>query len=83
MERRCESCHGYACHLNIHAHTFVQSVGVAADERRAAMKQVINPDANDKLTRAIKQLNAKIFSDERVDICMLPTADGITIAHKR
>ena len=47
------------------------------------MSQVINPDTNDKLTTAIKQLNAKIFVDERVDICMLPTADGITIAHKR
>ena len=44
---------------------------------------MINSDTNDKLTRAIKKLNAKIFVDERVDICMLPTADGITIAHKR
>ena len=39
------------------------------------MSQVINSDTNDKLTRAIKKLNA--------NICMLPTADGITIAHKR
>ena len=47
------------------------------------MTQVINPSSNDKLTKSIKQLNAKIHVDERVDICMLPTADGITIALKR
>ena len=47
------------------------------------MNQVINPASTDKLTRSIKQLNAKIHADERVDICMVPTADGITIALKR
>jgi len=45
--------------------------------------QVINPDATDKLTRSIRAINTKVYSDNRVDICMLPTADGITLAYKR
>ena len=33
--------------------------------------------------RAIKQLNEFIKNDPRVEICMLPIADGLTIAYKK
>ena len=33
--------------------------------------------------KAIKQLNEFIKSDPRVDICLLPMADGLTIAYKK
>ena len=33
--------------------------------------------------RAIKELNELIKNDPRVDICMLPIADGLTIAYKK
>mmetsp|Transcript_3136 Transcript_3136/g.9071 ORF Transcript_3136/g.9071 Transcript_3136/m.9071 type:complete len:80 (+) Transcript_3136:937-1176(+) len=34
-------------------------------------------------TVAIRTLNAKLFKDERVDVCMLRNSDGITVARKR
>eukprot|EP01080_Neovahlkampfia_damariscottae_P004171 gene4171-7481_t len=36
-------------------------------------------DDNDESTVAIRKLNEKISKDKRVDICMLPMADGITL----
>jgi predicted O-methyltransferase YrrM len=49
----------------------------------SSVPQVINPDATDKMTEAIRRFNAKVHADNRVDVCMLPTADGITVARKR
>lgn len=37
----------------------------------------------DKNTQAIRELNEKIFADERVTISMLPIGDGLTLARKR
>lgn len=37
----------------------------------------------DRDTRAIRAFNRKLHRDERVDISMLPVADGITLALKR
>lgn len=34
-------------------------------------------------TRALRALNTKIHADERVDVCMLPIGDGLTMARKR
>ncbi|MEW5879496.1 MAG: class I SAM-dependent methyltransferase [Pseudomonadota bacterium] len=34
-------------------------------------------------TRALQALNAKLHVDERVDLAMLPIADGLTLARKR
>lgn len=45
--------------------------------------RVIDPTANDADTQAIRALNQKIHSDERVDCCMVPIADGLTIVHRR
>lgn len=44
---------------------------------------VIDPDANDENTRAIKAFNDFVAADERVDVVMLPLADGLTLARKR
>lgn len=45
--------------------------------------QVANPDVEDESVRAIQRLNEKIHDDERVDLSMLPLADGVTLAMKR
>ena len=42
-----------------------------------------DPLAKDPNTRALRALNEKVHGDERVDICMLPVADGLTLARKR
>src|SRR5262249_42226818 len=44
---------------------------------------VVNPDANDDNTRAIKAFNDKVAADSRVDTVMLPISDGLTMCRKR
>jgi len=44
---------------------------------------VLDEDTDDDDTRAIQALNAKLSTDERVSLCLLPVADGVTLARKR
>ena len=43
---------------------------------------VIDPQSQDKDTRAIRAFNQQLAKDERVQISMLPIADGLTLAWK-
>jgi predicted O-methyltransferase YrrM len=45
--------------------------------------RVAKPAAEDPNTVAIRELNAKIAADERVDVALLPVADGLTLVHRR
>ena len=45
--------------------------------------RVIDPEVNDEDTVAIRQFNDKLHADERVDLSLLPLADGLTLARKR
>jgi len=45
--------------------------------------QVVDPAAQDPDTVAVRELNAALRDDERVDLAMLTMADGITLARKR
>jgi caffeoyl-CoA O-methyltransferase len=47
------------------------------------MGAVVNPEAQDESTVAIRALNDFLLTDERVDVVMLPVADGITLVRKR
>ena len=44
---------------------------------------VIDPDADDENTKAIKAFNDMVAADDRVDAVMLPLADGLTLVRKR
>ncbi|MTI11905.1 class I SAM-dependent methyltransferase [Sansalvadorimonas verongulae] len=44
---------------------------------------VLNADSQDEDTRVIRTLNQSLLSDERVDITLLPMADGVTLIRKR
>ena len=44
---------------------------------------VIDPKANDDNTQAIQAFNDFVAADDRVDVVMLPLADGLTLARKR
>jgi predicted O-methyltransferase YrrM len=44
---------------------------------------VADPRDNDASTKVIRALNAKVQADERVDMCLLPVGDGLTLARKR
>ncbi|RYP89020.1 SAM-dependent methyltransferase [Nocardioides guangzhouensis] len=45
--------------------------------------KVLQQDADDKDTRAIQALNAKLAQDDRITLCLLPIADGVTLARRR
>lgn len=45
--------------------------------------KVCDAENGDEDTKAIHSLNQKIYKDSRVDTCMLPFADGVTIVRKR
>ncbi|MDH2428417.1 class I SAM-dependent methyltransferase [Sphaerisporangium sp. TRM90804] len=45
--------------------------------------RVVDPEAQDADTVAIRELNAALREDERVDLAMLVVADGVTLARKR
>ncbi len=40
---------------------------------------VIDPEKKDPETEAIRQLNAKIAGDKRVDVCLMPISDGLSM----
>jgi caffeoyl-CoA O-methyltransferase len=44
---------------------------------------VIDPAAQDPATAAIRTLNEKVHHDDRVDLALLPVADGLTLVRKR
>ena len=44
--------------------------------------RVADPEDTDKRTVAIREFNEKLHQDERVDISLVPIADGLTLAMK-
>lgn len=44
---------------------------------------VLDEDSDDEDTVALRALNAKLATDERISLCLLPVADGVTLARKR
>ena len=44
---------------------------------------VVNPEAKDANTEAIRRFNDHVAADRRVDSVMLPISDGLTFARKR
>jgi predicted O-methyltransferase YrrM len=42
-----------------------------------------DPVVTDASTAAIRELNAKVFKDDRIDLCFLPFADGMTVCRKK
>ncbi len=57
--------------------------GVVALDNVLRNGRVLNPARDDEGTNAIVALNDKIYADERVDVAMVPIADGVTLARKR
>lgn len=45
--------------------------------------EVLDEDTEDEDTRAIQELNTKLAGDERITLCLLPVADGVTLARRR
>lgn len=45
--------------------------------------EVLDRDATDGDTRALQALNTKLAGDDRITLCLLPVADGVTLARRR
>ncbi|MFP4228819.1 MAG: O-methyltransferase [Salinivenus sp.] len=57
--------------------------GVVALDNMFRNGRVTDPDIEDESVRAIQRLNEKMHDDDRVDLSLLPLADGVTLAMKR
>jgi predicted O-methyltransferase YrrM len=57
--------------------------GLVAIDNTLWSGSVADPEVNDADTRAIRELNAFLHNDARVDLSMLPVGDGLTLALKR
>ncbi|WP_435243803.1 O-methyltransferase [Streptomyces cucumeris] len=60
-----------------------RSGGLLVIDNTLFFGRVADPLADDPDTAAVRELNAKLSGDERVDISLLVMADGITLARKR
>jgi len=61
----------------------VRSGGLIAVDNVLWSGKVIDPEANDADTRAIRAFNESLLHDERVWLSMLPVRDGLTLACKK
>ena len=56
---------------------------VAIDNVLWSGRVLESPDKQNAYTSAIHSLNQKIATDKRVNISMLPVADGLTLCYKK
>jgi caffeoyl-CoA O-methyltransferase len=61
----------------------VRPGGLIAFDNTLWNGSVLDEDSDDEDTRAIQALNAKLAADERISLCLLPVADGVTLARRR
>jgi O-methyltransferase len=63
--------------------TLVKPGGLVAIDNTLFLGRVIDQAAQDPDTIAIRELNAVAYDDDRVEMCLLIMADGITLVHKK
>ena len=63
-----------------HALKLVRPGGLIAIDNVLWSGAVADPAKNSDDTKAIRALNAKLYADPRVEIALLPMADGLTLA---
>ncbi len=57
--------------------------GLIAVDNTLWSGRVADPKVADADTRALRDFNAFVHADERVDLCLLPIGDGLTLLRKR
>jgi O-methyltransferase len=61
----------------------VRPGGLIAVDNTLFFGRVVDEDLTDPDTMAVRELNARLRDDDRVDLALLPMADGITLARRR
>ena len=57
--------------------------GLIAVDNTLWSGRVADPSVRDADTEALRAFNARVARDERVDLCLVPIADGLTLLRKR
>ncbi len=70
-------------HYYEHALRLVRRGGLIALDNMLQQGRVIDPEAKDENTLAIREVNDTIARDERVQASLLPIADGVMLAVRR
>jgi O-methyltransferase len=73
---------GYAAYYAM-ALRLIRPGGLIVLDNTLFFGRVVDPDAQDADTVAIRELNAALRDDPRVDLTLLPFADGVTLLRKR
>ena len=60
----------------------VRTGGVIAFDNTLWDGKVADKSVQDADTAALRELNAKLYADERIELSMLPLADGLTLCRK-
>ncbi|MEV5986261.1 class I SAM-dependent methyltransferase [Streptomyces sp. NPDC052051] len=63
--------------------SLVRPGGLIVVDNTLYFGRVVDPDADDQDTVAVRELNARLRDDERVELSLLVMADGITLVRKR
>jgi O-methyltransferase len=63
--------------------TLVRPGGLIVVDNTLFFGRVIDPATEDLDAQAVHRLNCLLHTDERVDVSLIPMADGITLARKR
>jgi predicted O-methyltransferase YrrM len=61
----------------------VRKGGLIAVDNMLWGGKVVDSSAQDESTIAIRELNAFIHQDERIDVCLAPIGDGVTLVQRR
>lgn len=73
---------GYEAYYE-HALALVRPGGLVMIDNVLWGGRVADPEAGDADTVALRELNARLADDARVDLAMLPVGDGLTLARRR
>ena len=57
--------------------------GLIAIDNTLRSGEVLNPSSSDRRVIVTRELNDKLIADSRVEVCLLPIADGLTLVVKR
>jgi caffeoyl-CoA O-methyltransferase len=63
--------------------TLLRAGGLVAVDNTLWSGRVADPKVGDADTGALRAFNAFVARDERVDLCLVPIADGLTLLRKR
>ena len=63
--------------------TLVRRGGLIAFDNTLWSGRVADPAVRDADTVAIRRLNTRLHHDDRVEICLVPIGDGLTLARRR